>query len=50
LWLIWYNSIATKDNSMCKRGWRGDTKCRLCDEEEDINLFLLALQLGTCGV
>jgi hypothetical protein len=41
LWLIWHNSIATKDN-MYKRGWRGDTKCRFCDEEDDIHrLFFL---------
>jgi hypothetical protein len=36
LWLIWHNSIATKDN-MVKRGWVGDTKCRFCDEEESIH-------------
>jgi hypothetical protein len=36
LWLIWHNSIATKDN-MFKGDWRGDTKCRFYEEEEDIH-------------
>jgi hypothetical protein len=41
LWLIWYNSVATKDN-MTKRGWIGDTKCRFCEGEENIHhLFFL---------
>jgi hypothetical protein len=41
LWLIWHNFIATKNN-MAKRGWTGDTKCRFCDQEEDIHhLFFL---------
>jgi hypothetical protein len=33
--LIWHNSIATKDNLF--RGWRGDTKCRFYDEEEEVH-------------
>jgi hypothetical protein len=41
LWLIWHNAFATKDN-IFKRGWRGDLKCRFCDEEESIHhLFFL---------
>jgi hypothetical protein len=41
LWLIWHNSIATKDN-MTKRGWIGDTKCRFCKDKENIHhLFFL---------
>jgi hypothetical protein len=41
LWMIWHNAITTKNN-MTKRDWIGDTKCRLCDEEEDIHhLFFL---------
>jgi hypothetical protein len=41
LWLIWHNAIATKNN-MQKRVWTGNTKCRFCEEEEDIHhLFFL---------
>jgi hypothetical protein len=41
LWLIWHNAIASKYN-MFKRGSRGDTKCRFCDDDENIDhLFFL---------
>lgn len=40
LWLILHNSIATKD--MYRRGWRGDIKCRFCDENETINHLFFA--------
>jgi hypothetical protein len=34
--------IVTTKNNMAKRCWIGDTKCRFCDEEEDIHhLFFL---------
>jgi hypothetical protein len=35
-WLIWHNAIAIKDN-MKRRKWEGNTKCRFCDEGENIH-------------
>jgi hypothetical protein len=36
LWLIWHNSIPTKD-TMIERGWLGNSKCQICDQNETIH-------------
>jgi hypothetical protein len=36
LWLIWHNTIATKDN-LLKRNWLGSASCQFCDKRETIS-------------
>jgi hypothetical protein len=46
VWLVYQGRIQTADN-LIRKQWKGDKKCKLCEDEESVNHFLFLYPIAS---